>query len=140
VTPLADVYCARIEYPKMAGASHAKSRVVGGCGSEARESSRVAYLVKKLVGGNEGAIRHWKNIMTETSRHALSKQLTRVMAINLMCLATFIAFRALMTLGSRSVLLIYWNEHGAASVIMIAIVFVLSAIELTVSRLGSWQR
>jgi hypothetical protein len=82
------------------------------------------------------------NIMTETSRQILSKQLARVIAINVMCLVIFIAFCALMTFGSLSLLLIYWNEHRAASVfvIMIAIVSIPSVIELTVSRLGFWQR
>jgi hypothetical protein len=82
------------------------------------------------------------NIITETSRQFLIKQLARVIAINLVCLVVFIAFCAVMTFGSLSLLLTYWNEHRAASVIviMIAIVAIPSVIELTVSRLGLWQR
>jgi hypothetical protein len=80
--------------------------------------------------------------MTETARQFLSEQLARVIAINLMCLLVFIAFCALMTFGSFSLLLTYWNEHRAASVIviMIAIVTIPGVIELTASRLGFWQR
>jgi hypothetical protein len=79
--------------------------------------------------------------MTETSRQILSRQLARVIAINLMCLVVFIAFCALMTFGSLSQLLTYWDEHRTASVfvIMIAIVSIPSVIELAVSRLGLWQ-
>jgi hypothetical protein len=82
------------------------------------------------------------NTMIETSRQSLSKQLARVIAINLMCLVAFIAFCALMTFGSLSLLLTYWNEHRAASVfvIMIAIVSIPGVIEFTVSRLGIWLR
>ena len=89
-------------------------------------------LMKTLIAGN----------ITETSRQVLSKQLGRVIAINLMCLVVFVAFCALMTFGSLSLLLTYWNEHRAASVIviMIAIVTIPSVIELTASRLGFWQR
>lgn len=81
-------------------------------------------------------------ILTETARQSLSKQLARVIAINLMCLLVFIAFCALMTFGSLSVLLTFWSEHRAASVIvtMISIVSIPSVIELAVSRLGFWQR
>ena len=80
--------------------------------------------------------------MTETCRQLLSKQLARVIAFNLMCLVVFIAFCGLITFGSLSSLLTVWNEHRAASVvvIMIAIVSIPGAIELTVSRLGIWQR
>jgi hypothetical protein len=133
VTSVADVYCARIEYPKMAGASHAKSRVLGGCGSEACESSRVAYLLKSSPTATRARFHHWKNIMTETFRQSLNKQLTRVIAINLTCLVVFIGFCTLMTFGLL---------HGAAPVIrfMIAIASILCAIEITVSRLGFWQR
>jgi hypothetical protein len=82
------------------------------------------------------------NIITETSRQFLSKQLARVIAINLMCLVVFIAFCALMTFGSLSRLFMYWNEYRAASVVvtMIAIVSIPSVIELIASRLGLWQR
>jgi hypothetical protein len=82
------------------------------------------------------------NIVTETSRQILSKQLVRVIAINLMCLVVFIAFCALMTFGSLSLLLTYWNEHRAASVfiIMISTVSIPGVIEFAVSRLGIWQR
>jgi uncharacterized membrane protein len=82
------------------------------------------------------------NFMSETSRQSLTKQLTRVIAVNLMCLFVFIAFCALATFGSLSVLLSFWSEHRAASVIviMISIVAIPSVIELAVSRLGFWQR
>lgn len=82
------------------------------------------------------------NTMTETSRQVLGNQLGRVIAINLTCLVIFVAFCALMTFGSLSQLITYWNDHRAASVvvIMIAIVSIPSVIELTVSRLGFWQR
>jgi hypothetical protein len=82
------------------------------------------------------------NIMTETSRELLSKQLARVLAINLMCLVVFVAFCAVVSFGSLSRLLTIWDEHRAASVIviMIAIVSIPGSIELTISRLGLWQR
>jgi hypothetical protein len=82
------------------------------------------------------------NIMTETSRQLLNKQLVRVIAINLMCLVVFVAFCAVVTFGSPSRLLTIWDEHRAASVIviMIAILSIPSVIELTISRLGFWQR
>ena len=81
------------------------------------------------------------NTMTETSLQSLSNHLALVIAINLMCLVAFIAFCALMTFGSLSLLLTYWNEHRAASVfvIMIAIVSIPGVIELTASRLRIWQ-
>jgi hypothetical protein len=81
-------------------------------------------------------------IMTETSRRRLSQQLARMIAMNLMCLVVFIAFCALMTFGSLSLLLTFWTEHRAASVIvaMVAIVAIPSVFELTASRLGFWQR
>ena len=81
------------------------------------------------------------NIMTETSRQFLSKQLARVIAINLMCLVAFVALCAVMTFGSVSRLLTLWNEHRAASVvvIMIAVVSIPSLVEFTASRLGLWQ-
>jgi hypothetical protein len=80
--------------------------------------------------------------MTETSRQFLGNQLARVIAINLMCVIVFVAFCALMTFGSFSLLLTYWNEHRAASVmvIMIAMVTIPGVIELIASRLGFWQR
>jgi hypothetical protein len=82
------------------------------------------------------------NIMTETSRQLLSKQLARVIAINLMCLVVFVAFCAVVTFGSLSRLFAIWNEHRAATVIviMIAILSIPSVIELAISRLGFWQR
>lgn len=82
------------------------------------------------------------NIMTETSRQFLSKQLARVIAINLMCLVFSVAFCAIVTFGSLSSLLTYWNEYRAVSmfVIIIAIVVIPSVIELIASRLGFWQR
>jgi hypothetical protein len=81
-------------------------------------------------------------IMTETSRQRLSQQLARMIAMNLMCLVVFIAFCALITFGSLSLLLTFWSEHRAASVIvaMAAIVAIPSVIELTASRLRIWQR
>jgi hypothetical protein len=62
--------------------------------------------------------------------------------MNLMCLVVFIAFCALITFGSLSLLLTFWSEHRAASVIviMIATVSIPSVIEFTASRLGFWQR
>lgn len=83
-----------------------------------------------------------ENIMTETSRQLLDKQLARVIAFNLVCLVVFIAFCAAITFGSLSSLPTFWNEHRAASVVvvMIAIVSIPSAIEHTASRLGIWQR
>ncbi len=77
--------------------------------------------------------------MTETSRQFLSKQLARVIAINLICLALFIAFCTFMTFGSPSLLLSYWNGHRAASVvvIMISIVSIPGLVELTASQLDS---
>jgi hypothetical protein len=59
-----------------------------------------------------------------------------------MCLVVFIAFCAVMTFGSLSLLFTYWNEHRAASVIviMIAIVTIPSVIELIASRSAFWQR
>jgi hypothetical protein len=109
---------------------------------ETRDRSRLAQVVKELVDPNERAIRHWKDMMTETSRQSLSRQLTRVIAINLTCLVVFIAFCALLTLDLFSASVTYWNEHSAASVIaiMIAIVSILGAIELAVSRLGFRQQ
>jgi hypothetical protein len=82
------------------------------------------------------------NIMTDTSRQLLSKQLARVLAINLMCLVGFVAFCAVVSFGSLSRLLTIWDEHRAASVIviMIAIVSIPGLVELTISRLGFWQR
>lgn len=81
------------------------------------------------------------NMMTETSREFLSKRLARVIAINLMCLVVFVVFCAVMTFGSLSLLLGYWNEHRAASVvvIMIAIVSIPGLVEFTAARFGIWQ-
>jgi hypothetical protein len=81
------------------------------------------------------------NIMTEASRQFLSKRLARAIAINLMCLVVFVAFCAVMTFGSPPRLLALWNEHRAASVvvIMIAIVSIPGLVEFTASRLGLWQ-
>ena len=41
-----------------------------------------------------------KNMITETSRQFLSKQLARVIAIDQICLFLFIAFCTVMTFGS----------------------------------------
>jgi hypothetical protein len=81
------------------------------------------------------------NIMTETSRQSLSSQLARVIATNLICLALFILFCTAMTFGSPSLLLSYWNEHRAASVVvfMVSIVSIPGIVELAFSRWGLWQ-
>ena len=68
------------------------------------------------------------NIMAENSRQFLSEQLARVIAINLMCLVVFVAFCAVMTFGSLSRLLVFWNEHPAASVVVIMIAIVESQV------------
>jgi hypothetical protein len=80
--------------------------------------------------------------MNEARCQFLNRQLARVIAMNLMCLVVFIAFCAVMTFGSLTLLLSYWNEHRAASVIiiMIAIVAIPSLIEFAVSRTRFWQR
>ena len=63
-----------------------------------------------------------------------------MIAINLMCLVVFIAFCAFITFGSLTLLLTYWNEHRAASVIVVMIAIVIpGVIELTASRLGFWD-
>lgn len=81
------------------------------------------------------------NIMSETSRQSLGQQLTRVIAINLSCLALFIVFCAVMTLGSPSLLLAFWNEQRATSVvgIMILIVSIPGLVEIALSRWRLWQ-
>jgi hypothetical protein len=61
-----------------------------------REFAR-RLLVKNFADGNQGAIPPLENIMTETFRQSLNKQLTRVIAINLTCLVVFIGFCTLMT-------------------------------------------
>ena len=77
-----------------------------------------------------------ENIVTDTPRRSLSSELARVIAINVVCLVVFIAFCAIMTFGSPSLLLTYWNEHRVASVvaIMIAIVTIPGLVEFAVSR------
>jgi hypothetical protein len=79
------------------------------------------------------------NIMNEPSRQTLGHKLTRVIAINLSCLTLFIAFCAAMTLGSPSLLLTFWNEHRATSVvvIMILIVSIPGLVEIALSRWNS---
>jgi hypothetical protein len=81
------------------------------------------------------------NIMNDTSRPLLGNQLVGVIAINLICVVFFIAFCAVMTFGSPSLLLTYWSEHRAASVviIMISIVSIPGLVELALSRRGLWQ-
>lgn len=76
--------------------------------------------------------------MTETSRKILKNELTRVIAINLVCLALFVAFCAAITFGSTAMLFTYWNEHRALSmvVLMAAIVSIPSGVEIAVSRFG----
>jgi hypothetical protein len=79
------------------------------------------------------------NIMTETSRQWLRHELTRVIAINLSCLSLFVAFCAVMSFGSPSLLLSYWNEHRAASIvlIMISLVSIPGLVEIALSRWNS---
>jgi hypothetical protein len=97
--------------------------------------------MKILMFANHSCLDFENSMTTTTSRAFLSKQLARVIAINLMCLVIFVAFCAVMAFGSLSVLLTYWNEHRAASMvgIMIAIVSIPGLVELTASRLGFWQ-
>ena len=80
--------------------------------------------------------------MTETSRQTFGRELTRVILINLSCLSLFIAFCAVMTLGSPSLLLSFWNEHRAASVlvIMISIVSIPGLVEIALSRWNAGRR
>src|ERR1700675_2335930 len=82
-----------------------------------------------------------RNIRTETSRQVLGKQLARVIVINLTCLVFFVALCAIITFGSLFRSLTLWDEHRAASVvvIMIAIVSIPSLVEFTASRLELWQ-
>jgi hypothetical protein len=77
-------------------------------------------------------------IMTATSPQLLCNRLTRVIAINLICLAFFIAFCTIMTLGSPSLLLACWNEHRALSVVggMILILCIPGLVELALTRWG----
>lgn len=79
--------------------------------------------------------------MTESSRHSLGQQLTHVIAINLICLALFIAFCTVMTFGSPSLLLAFWNEHRVTSVvlIMISLVLIPGLVEIALSRWRLWQ-
>jgi hypothetical protein len=60
------------------------------------------YGVMKILMFTNNAFVDSGNIMTETSRQFLCKQLARVIAINLMCLVFFVAFCAVMTFGSLS--------------------------------------
>jgi len=82
-----------------------------------------------------------ESVMSETPRQFLSNQLARVISINMICLIVFVAFCAVMTFGSPSLLLTDWNEHRAASVvaIMLAIVLIPGVVELAVSRSGLWR-
>jgi hypothetical protein len=99
-------------------------------------------VVMKILMFTSNSCMDSGNIMTEISRQLLSNSLTRVIAINLICLVIFIAFCAVMTLGSPSQLLTYWNEHRTASVlvIMIAILSIPGLVELSLSRWGIWRR
>ena len=96
-------------------------------------------VMKKLMIANRSYVD--ENITTELFRQFLTKKLARVIAINLICLVVFVAFCAVMTFGSLSRLLALWNEHRAASVIMIMIVIVSipGLVELSASRLRIWQ-
>jgi len=78
--------------------------------------------------------------MTEAPGQSSSNQLLRVIAIILMCLVVFVTFCAVVTFGSPSLLLAYWNEHRSAAVvaIMLAIVLIPGLVELAVSR--PWRR
>src|SRR5450432_4049956 len=107
-----------------------------------RQAAPGDNVVMKILMVTNNAFVDSGNIMTDTSRQLLSKQLVRVIAINLMCLVVFVAFCAVVTFGSLSRLLTIWDEHRAASaiVIMIAILSIPSVIELAISRLGFWQR
>ena len=97
-------------------------------------------VMKKLMFANRSYVDS-ENITTELFRQFLTKKLARVIAINLICLVVFVAFCAVMTFGSLSRLLALWNEHRAASVIMIMIVIVSipGLVELSASRLRIWQ-
>jgi len=96
-------------------------------------------VMKKLMIANRSYVD--ENITTELFRQFLTKKLARVIAINLVCLVVFVAFCAVMTFGSLSRFLALWNEHRAASVIMIMIVIVSipGLVELSASRLRIWQ-
>ncbi len=80
--------------------------------------------------------------MTETSRQLLVNQLARVIVINLICLSLFHRFLRGHDLGSPSLLLTYWNEHRAASVlvIMISIVSIPGLVEIALSRWNFGRR
>jgi hypothetical protein len=80
------------------------------------------------------------NFMTETSQQI--KDLAGVITVNLVCLVVFIAFCAVMTFGSTSLMVTYWNEHRAASLLaaMAAILVIPGLVEIAVARWGFWRR
>jgi hypothetical protein len=84
---------------------------------------------------------HSEDFVTENPRQLLRHQLARVIAINLVGLALFIVFCAIMTVGSPSVLLTYWNQHRAVSVVLIMtfIVSIPCLVGLVLSRREVWQ-
>jgi hypothetical protein len=79
-----------------------------------------------------------ENVMTEMSYDILKNRLAHVIAINLLCIGLFVAFCVAMTFGSLDLLLTYWNEHRAASmvVLMALIVSIPGIVEIIVSRLA----
>jgi hypothetical protein len=89
------------------------------------------------AAGSKNAGVNLENDMTETSRKLLKNQLAHVIAFNLLCLGLFVALCVAMTFGSLDMLLTYWNEHRAASMVvsMAAILSIPSIVEATVSRL-----
>jgi hypothetical protein len=97
-------------------------------------------VMKNLMFANRSYVDS-ESITTEPSRQYLAKKLARVIAINLICLLVFVAFCVVMTFGSLSRLLALWNEHRAASAIMIMIVIVSipGLVEFAASRLRIWQ-
>jgi hypothetical protein len=97
-------------------------------------------VMKNLMFANRSYVDS-ESITTEPSRQFLTKKLARVIAINLICLVVFVAFCAVMTFGSLFRLLALWNEHRAASVIMIMIMIVSipGSVEFAASRLRIWQ-
>lgn len=74
--------------------------------------------------------------MKEASRKLLKNQLTRVIAINILCLILFIAFCVGMALGSPAKMITDWNEHRATTmvVLMAAIFGIPSLFEMIASR------
>ncbi len=69
-------------------------------------------------------------------RKLLKSQLARVIAINIVCLALFIAFCVGMAFGSPTTMIADWNEHRATTVVvLIAAIFgIPSLVETIVSH------